>query len=266
MADGNGEVTGPRIGFCDIETSPNVADVWGLWQQNVALSQLRESTRLMSFAWKWKGDRRVRFYSEYNFSTEQIDPAKRAEMIEAGHQLFDEADILVTFNGDSFDIPHMRREFAQAELTPPSPFRTVDLCSAVKRTFRFPSNKLDYVSQALGLRGKVAHSGHDLWVQCLAGDAKAWRKFRTYNKRDTVLNEELYDRILPWLPRHPHVALYDADTEEDNCPRCSSTDLERRGYARTELSTFIQYRCRGCGSWCRGKKSVDVANLRGVAR
>ena len=38
----------------DIETAPQVAHVWGLWQQNVGLPQLLESGYVMCFAAKWE--------------------------------------------------------------------------------------------------------------------------------------------------------------------------------------------------------------------
>ena len=54
-----------KILAIDIETSPNLADVWGLWQQNVSLNQLRESTRMLCFAAQWQGSKRITFASEW---------------------------------------------------------------------------------------------------------------------------------------------------------------------------------------------------------
>lgn len=49
----------------DIETSPNVADVWGIFDQNIGLSQLRARQRAICFAAKWYGQDRVQFYAEW---------------------------------------------------------------------------------------------------------------------------------------------------------------------------------------------------------
>jgi hypothetical protein len=245
-----------RTLIVDIETSPTIADVWGLWQQNVSLNQIRESTRMICFAAQWRGKPTVQFWSEFHDGQEA--------MVAAAHRLVDEADVVVHYNGSTFDMPHLRREFLMAGLQPPSPVAEVDLLRAVKRRFRFPSNKLAYVTEQLGLSGKLSHTGHDLWVKCMAGDETAWRLMRRYNMQDVRTTGELYDKLLAWLPNHPHVGLIDG-TVEDSCSRCGSRDLERRGFAYTATAKFQRYQCRGCGGWSRGKKTLSSVDVRGVA-
>lgn len=244
-----------KILTLDIETSPNIAHVWGLFNQTVSLSQLRESTQMIAFAAKWYDRRAVEFRSDFHDGHEQ--------MVARAHQLWDEADVVIHYNGTSFDMKHLRREFLLAGLTPPSPVQEIDLLQVIRRNFRFTSNKLDHVSRQLGLGGKVTHTGHDLWVRCMAGDTKAWSLMRTYNKGDVTLTEELYDVIRPWISNHPHHGLY--TVAADVCARCGSDDLERRGFARTAVSTFQRYQCRTCGGWSRGKHAVDRVDVRGVA-
>lgn len=233
-----------KILYIDIETSPNLAHVWGLWNQNVGLSQLRESSVMMCFAAKWRGKPKVSFY--------------RGEgMVEAAHALLDEADVVVYYNGDRFDRPILNKEFLLAGMTPPAPYKTIDLLKAVKSQFRFPSNKLDYVSGVLGFGGKEHHEGHMLWVKCIAGDTTAWKTMQKYNKKDVTLLEDVHDRLLPWLPAPPNVGLY-LDTD---CPRCPQGDLERRGWAYTGLGRFQRFRCRNCGGWSKSSKREDGVQI-----
>lgn len=228
-----------------------------MWNNNVSLSQLRESSRVMCFAAKWRGKRDVEFRSEFHDS--------HRDMVLFAHELLSEADAVITYNGDKHDLPHLRKEFLLAELPPPAPFQSIDLLKAVKKTARFPSNKLDYVAQALGVGGKLSHTGHELWVQCMAGDEKAWDLMRRYNIQDVRITEKVYDRLLPWIPSHPHVALYD-DIEGDSCQNCGSTDLRKEGFAYTPLGKFQQYQCKKCGRWSRGKRAIASVELRGVAK
>jgi hypothetical protein len=139
----------------------------------------------------------------------------------------------------------------------------IDLLEVVKGNFRFISNKLQHVSTQLGLAGKVEHTGFELWKDCMAGDAKAWALMKKYNSGDVTLTEELYDRLRPWIRNHPHMGLYSG--EEEVCSRCGSDDLERRGFTFTAVSKFQRFRCKGCGSWSRGKYAVDRVDARGVA-
>lgn len=240
-----------KILVIDIETSPNVAHVWGLFNQNVSLSQLRESTSVIAFAAKWVGERKTHFFSDYVDGHQAV--------IEAAHALLGEADVVVHYNGRRFDIPHLNREFILAGLAPPAPFAQVDLLQCVKRQFRFTSNKLDHVAQQLGLGGKTQHEGHMLWVRCMAGEAKAWATMRKYNIQDVVLTEKLYHLLKPWIIGHPNVSLYDGT---DGCPQCGSPDLERRGYAYTSVSRFQRFRCRGCGRWSRSGRAVERVDVR----
>lgn len=57
------EETEMKILLLDIETSPNVAHVWGLWQQNVGTNQLLEASEVMCWAAKWYGEKDVAFMS-----------------------------------------------------------------------------------------------------------------------------------------------------------------------------------------------------------
>lgn len=247
-----------KILLIDLETSPNLAHVWGLWQQNVGLSQLLESTEMMCFAAKFLGDKKTQFYSTFHDG--------KAEMVQKAWDLINEADVVMGWNSKSFDEKHLNREFLEAGMRPPSPTKSLDLMHAVKRKFRLPSNKLQYVSKLMGLAGKVQHSGHELWVKCLAGDEKAWREMRRYNIQDVDLLEDLYLALRPWIDGHPSIALY-AGTEEDAaaCNNCGSTDLKREGYAFTKLGKFQRFVCQSCGKWGRSGKRVGAVDIREVA-
>lgn len=242
----------PRILVVDIETSPGLADIWALWDQNVSLSQLRAVTAMISFAAKWHGEKNVEFRSDFHDGHEA--------MVRRAHELLDEADIIVHFNGSTFDVPHLNREFIQLGLAPYSPVLEVDLLKVVKSRFRFMSNKLAHVSTQLGLSGKLSHSGHELWVQCLAGDEKAWSLMRRYNKQDVVVTEELYDKLRPWVKNHPHMGLFNGEAE--CCSNCGGTRLQSRGVSRTTLGTYQRFQCQDCGKWSRGCRAIERVDIR----
>lgn len=246
---------GPRICTIDIETSPSIAQVWGLFKQNIGLNQIQESTRVISFAAKWKGSKDVMFFSEFHDG--------RKKMIAEAHRILSEADIVVHYNGSSFDIPHLKREFLLAKLPPPAPFLQIDLLKAVKRNFRFMSNKLQHVCDQLRIGRKVDTGGHDLWAKCLLGDEIAWGKMRKYNKHDVVLTEELYVLLLPWIDNHPHIGLAKMDPK-DACNRCGSNRLQYRGTSQTGTTVYKRFQCQQCGGWGRGNSRVAKVNTRGV--
>ena len=246
----------PKILALDLETSPNVADVWGLFDQHVGLSQLKESTRVICWGGRWLGDTQVHFRSEFHDGRERM----LADLWES----LDRADAVMGWNSKSFDVKHCNREFLENGLGPPSPFVHMDLMLEWKRNFRTPSNKLQYASTLLGFEGKVQHEGHALWVKCLQGDPDAWDRMREYQIQDVNLLIDMYEKLQPWLKAHPHHGLY-TDEDKDVCQRCGSTDLVKRGFAYTSLASFQQYRCRNCRSWSRGAKALKRVDARAAA-
>lgn len=249
---------GPRILVLDIETTPNLAHVWGLWDQNVGLGQLVDVSSVLCFAAKWVGRPKVYFHSD------QKDG--HLGMIQAAHALMDQADAIVHYNGRSFDMKHLRREFLLAGLTPTSPHKDVDLLTVVRSKFKFVSTKLAHVSVQLGLEGKSETGGFETWTGCMAGKPSAWRKMRAYNIQDVLLTEKLYERLLPWIDNHPHVGLYGGHSfDSDVCQRCGSDDLVRRGHAYTNLGRYRKYQCRQCGSYSRGRQRVGTVDARSIA-
>lgn len=229
-----------KILTLDIETSPHTVYTWGLFDQTVGINQIEEPSRVICFAAKWKTDREVMFF-------------RGDGMVKAAHDLLSECDALVTWNGDSFDIPHLNREFLLAGLDAPAPYASLDLIKTVRRYFKFASNKLDYVTQTLGLGAKLHNPGFTLWKGCMAGDPKAWKLMERYNKGDVVITEKDYDRVMSWIPNHPNPSLID-NTDNPHvvkCPVCTSFKVERRGYAYTKISATPRYHCLRCGKWFR---------------
>lgn len=238
-----------KILFLDIETSPNLAYVWGLWQQNVAINQMVNSTEVICFGARWYGQRKVHFSSVHHDG--------KAEMLKAIHELLDEADAVVGWNSAAFDMKHLRREFIENGMLPPSPTKDIDLMKVARQQFKFPSNKLDYVAQKLGVGQKVKHSGFDLWVNCMAGDEKAWREMKKYQIQDVDLLVDLYEKFMPWIKNHPaHI------NETIACVNCNSNHIQSRGLARTTTGVYQRYQCQGCGRWMRGTKALLTSKIR----
>ena len=241
-----------RIFTVDAETSPMDTWAWGCWKQNInPMTQIKEPTYLLSWAGKFSDERKVRYHDVHD-----------KHMVPALHECLMQADAVVTYNGDKFDLKHFNREFLLAGLAPTRPIPSIDLLPAVKRQFSFPSYKLDYVaSQVLGER-KLDTGGFDLWPSFMEGDPKALRLMQRYNKRDTVLTEKLYKHIKPWIPNHPYLGEPDVDIDdwehEYECPVCLSLSTVKEKPRRTRCFAIRQVRCADCGAWHDGKRKKLV--------
>jgi len=243
-------VTQVKTLILDIETAPNTAHVWGIWQQNVGLPQLLESGYVLCVAAKWVGEDKIRFH-------------RGPTMIKAVYRLIDQADVVVGYNHIAFDMKWLNTEFARAGLTPPSPYVNVDLLRVVRDRFRFPSNKLDYVAGELLGANKAPTGGHATWIGAMAGDKTAWARMEAYNKADVALTERLYHYLKPWIRNIPNAALYcDAQPGEITCPQCGSNKMHARGIQYTQLSSYQRYQCYECKRWARGKHRINAVNAR----
>lgn len=236
-----------KILFLDLETSPNLAYVWGLWNQNIAINQIESSTEVICFGARWLGEDEVIFRSQHHHGKEK--------MLDKLHKLMNEADVLVGWNSAAFDSKHIKREFIENGYLPPSPWKELDLMKVVKGQFKFPSNKLDYVAQKLGVGAKVKHSGFDLWLGCMAGNRQAWVEMKEYQIQDVNLLLDLYDILKPWIKNHPNMTLDDADgTIITKCQACNSSNLRAMGHSFTQTGKFQRFVCNDCGKWHRGAK------------
>lgn len=251
-----------KILYWDIETAPITAHNWGLHDLHVGLNQVVQEPRMIAFGAKWHG-KPVKFFSEYHDG--------RTEMLAAVHELLDEAEVVVSFNGDSFDTKWVMGELWREGFKPPSPYKSIDLYKIVRRHFRLMSNKLAHVSVVAGLEGKVDAGGHGLWMACLLGDEetqrKAWSKMRVYCKRDVALLEPLLTKLLPWLPANVNLAMLGGKTGLV-CPSCESDHLQRRGFAVSASRRYPRYQCQDCGRWSKGSRMEpgESAQIQGEAR
>lgn len=234
-----------KILHIDIETAPNKVYTWGLYNQNVGLDQIVEPGYTLCWAARWDDDAEVIFRSLHHHG--------EYSMIVKAWELINEADVVVHYNGNNFDIPTLNREFVKLGLVPPEGYHQVDLLKVVRSRFRFASNKLDFVAQQLGLGAKTAHKGMQLWNQCMAGDGRAWKTMERYNKQDVRLLRKLYKKLLPWIDKHPNHALY-MDTDRPVCPNCGSKHVVKVGsQVNTRTQSYDRYRCRSCGTPIRAR-------------
>lgn len=245
-----------KILTMDIETSPNMAYVWSLWKENIPLERFLESGKVIAIGAKWYDKPDVIFLSDFHTGHD--------EMIYQTWDLFDEADIVVEYNGDGFDIPHTNTEFAKLGLNPPSPYKTIDLLKVVRKNFKLPSNKLAYVAPYFGVGDKIKHSGFDLWTRCMAGDSGAWEEMRVYCEGDVIVEENLYTYLRPWIRNHPNAAPVE-DGDQDVCVRCGSSNLSKTSKEdRTLTMKYGAVICLECGGWMRDKTSERISNLRSI--
>lgn len=237
-----------KILILDIETAPNLAHVWKIWDENIPLDRLLESGYILCWSAKWAGEKDV--------FTGSRNKTSAKSMLKQMHQMLDEADAVVHYNGKRFDIPWLNREFILHGFLPPSPYKQIDLLETVKCQFKFPSNKLEYIAKALKAGEKFKHSGYGIWIGCMNGVQEAWEEMIEYNREDVLITESVYQKLLPWIKGHANHSLY-TDGSVPVCPNCGGSHLHKRGVTHTLASVFQRYRCADCGTWSKDNTIIN---------
>ena len=241
------EAKNTRILTIDIESKPLQVYTWGLWDQNIGITQIIEPGGMICFAAKWMGEKEVIFKSVHHDGYEA--------MVQSAWDLLSEADVIVTYNGIRYDVKRLNNEFMLNGLHPPKPYKHIDLMRANKQSFDLPSRKLDWLAQQSGVGKKEETGGFQLWLDCMAGDAKAWATMRRYNIQDVVVTEKAYLRILPWITGAPHQGMFTA--QGGSCPYCGSTKLELDGITHTNVQSYRLFQCTKCKGWSRGTTTLQ---------
>lgn len=236
--------TKTKILLIDLETMANLSWVWGKYEQNVIAYE--KEWYMLSFAYKWLGESKVSVKSLPDYRGYNRAKNDDRALVKDLWELFDQADIIIAHNGNSFDIKKSNAKFIEHGLTPPSPYKVIDTKTVAKKYFKFNSNKLDDLGNILGLGRKIDTGGFDLWLGCASGDKKSWDKMCKYNKQDVLLLEKVYLRLRNWIINHPRTS--DSPINE-KCPNCGSNHLQKRGFTLNKTTKLQRWQCQSCSSW-----------------
>jgi len=241
----------PKILIVDIETKPLEVYAWGLHDQNIALNQVKEDWKIISFAAKWLDEKKI---MQYDLG-EGLD---EKDLLFSLWWLFNEADIVIGQNSKQFDVKKINARFIQHGMKPPSSFQQIDTKLLAKKHFGFTSNSLEYMSDKLCTKyKKLKHKkfpGMELWTECLKGNKKAWEAMAEYNIFDVLATEELYKKLAPWGVGINFNVYYG---DEDARCTCGSTEFSKNGYAYSSTGKFQRFECKKCGAELKSRQNLN---------
>lgn len=230
-----------KILVIDIEWSPATAYVWRMYDENISPAQLIDAGGLLCFCAHWLDTKEYIFMSEWEHG--------KPEMAAKLRELLDEADGVVTYNGNKYDLPKIRGHLMLEGQKPFAPPTSIDLIKTIK-SLGFVMNRLAYIAPLLGVGEKMKHEGFQLWRSVLEGDERAQKRMKRYCVQDVRVTARLYKHILPFIDNHPHLG--------DNtgaCGSCGSDKLQKRGFRRSKFFKTQRLQCQDCGGWQLGKRT-----------
>lgn len=261
-----------RILTLDIETQRAIIETFSLFSKYTPMSRVLVPARVLCFAARWRGENKDIFHSAWNEDAKHhVNPDQYEKMLRAMWNLLDAADIVVTYNGDRFDLQWVEAECARLGMGRPAPYKSVDLMKIVKRRFKagMMSMKLEWSARYWLHDGKIPHGGSDLWHDIRHGTQarkrSAQKIMREYNIHDVVLTERLLDEHLPWTNLNLALHRSDVDDHRLRCTKCGSLNVHAtRKKVYTGAFAYQAYKCQDCGSISRGKRAKLGTELRSV--
>lgn len=239
-------VSKPKILCLDIETAPAQAYVWRLFDENIGLDQLITPSRIICVGAKWLGKKEI-FYAD------ELGEGGPSEMFRGIHSLLSEADAVITYNGDKFDLPKLDGAFVEYGLGPIPPITSIDLLKTVKK-LGVQSNRLAFIAPHLKIGEKTKNAGFSLWADWLRGDERAIKKMRQYNIQDVRLLDKLYKVLKPYIKNHPRLKIQEKK-DRPSCRVCGGTHVQFRGDYKTKELVYDRFQCMSCMSWNKQRRA-----------
>lgn len=231
----------------DIERLPGsfTADFWDLNAfkgRRIHPDLVTEWPSTICFAAGWYGEKRTTFKSVWDDGADA--------MHEAAFALYDEADLVITYNGIGFDNRHFASGWTERGMGRPSLWKDIDLLRVARQSHGWESKTLDSVCKRLGVANKSDKYQVSVARAAVDGDKAAQRKLKAYNVNDVVILAAVYERLMPYIKGHPHVSPISGATS-NLCPRCASGDVVRNGSYSPAVYVYAAWKCNTCGSHFR---------------
>jgi DNA polymerase elongation subunit (family B) len=236
--------------FFDIEVSPNLVMSWNVGNKlSIPYENIIQERAVICICYKWEHHSGV-----YSLVWNKGNDKK---MLEEFSKIMLEADEVVGHNSDNFDVKWLRTRCLYHGIPMIPDYASLDTYKLSRASFRFNSNRLDYISKFLGFKGKT-NTQFKMWQDIvLHNDQKSLDKMVRYCKNDVRILEKVYHAIQNYTKHKVHVGVLNGESKA-SCPSCGSTNTIKRTKETVTSAGTIKRRCscNDCGKWFTVAKST----------
>lgn len=246
-----------KILFYDIETSPLKAYIWGLGKQVVRHNQLdKEHAQygIICITYCWNDDKQAQCISW------DYDKQDSKEVIKQFDKIIKQADFTIGKNNKRFD-EKMINAVRMLKGLPGLPEWTKcsdDLEQQMRRYFRLPSQSLDYISDQLGLGGKIKMEFQD-WIDIVEKNKngkKSLAKMIKYGKKDVEDTRTIWNKLVQHFDPKFNYGVFKHGSHTSACKRCGSTDIRPNGSFMSGSVRRQKFQCKDCRQYA-GSRPMD---------
>lgn len=230
----------PKILVWDVESTPVDAVLFNSGKQYVSHDKLMSHTKIICIGYKYLGEPMSKT-KHLVWDKDQNDKAMVAKFSE----IVNDADAMLTHNGDGFDLPLLNARVLYHGLPPIAFPLSIDTCKLSRRAFRLPSHSLAFLSRYLQLGKKMDTGGFELWWQVWKeNDKKALTKMVKYCMQDVKLLEKVFKRMRPYIKTVFNLAVFLGDSRL--CPNCGGKLNVHDTRVVTMLRQVTRLKCKKC--------------------
>jgi len=133
----------------DLEVSPILGWVYEKYDTN--LVEMEHDYFLLSFAYKWLGEKHVYVHALPDYKTYKKDKYDDKELVKDLHKVLSEAQIVVGHNMARFDERKANARMVLNGHDCPNPHQVIDTLKFARSKFSFTSNKLADLADYLNI-------------------------------------------------------------------------------------------------------------------
>lgn len=167
--------------------------------------------------------------------------------------LCEEARAVVAYYGGygKFDVPYLNTRLMRWGETPCRQLSIVDPFQAAKGKLKMARNSMGAVAALLGCDEEKTHLPWGDWHAAKFGDKDAMTNLLEYCANDVYVLEEMYGKMLPLFPAHPHTANRNTLSESDPCRVCGGPTYSKgwRYLSKTRVHDVV---CKNTACGWRG--------------
>lgn len=254
----------PRILFYDLETKPLQAWLWSPGKQYVGHKQLvkeggHDRYGIICVGYCWNDGKPAKTI-DWGYEEQNTD-----KVVEEFDKILRTADHVIGKNNQRFDdkMLNAARMFAGLPGYPEWVRYTDDLERQMRRFFRLPSQSLDYISDQMGLGGKIKMEFQD-WIDIVTKNKdgqKSLNKMTKYCRKDVTDTRTLWNKLSEHFLPTFNVASFMGLTNA--CKNCAGPNIRKDGHRTSGGIRYQHYFCTDCNKYAGRRAASQLMRKEG---
>ena len=260
----NAIAKGLKVGYCDIETSPELSLNYGVKKVFIGHDNIVVPTKITSVVilaegskkakkFKWEHPGKLEVSAAPDGSVRYTGGGDDSKFLRKVKEELNKFDIIIMQNGDRFDAPLLQDRLCDLKLPPLRNLITLDTLKLSRRSFKRSHHSLDSQSKRFVGGGKDKQDMADA-IAVFLGHKQTEEERLAYNVKDVFLTQKIFWRQLDYynLPQtFINLLLLYLKEQKPYCVKCAARRQKRFEVEQTMVyfksgGKGKRYQCKRC--------------------